>query len=75
MVFNFTPVPRENYRIGVPENVFYQEILNSDSAFFGGSNMGNMGGVDEEKQPWHTFENSISITLPPLGALYFKPVR
>src|SRR4030042_910956 len=49
---NFTPVPRMGYRIGVPENCFYKEILNSDSYIYWGSNMGNAGGVHSEQTPW-----------------------
>jgi len=72
-VFNCTPVPRENYRIGVPEHRYYREIFNSDSAFYGGSNMGNAGGVHSDPLPWHGYPCSVALTLPPLGALYLKP--
>lgn len=75
VVCNFTPVPKQNYRIGVPEEVFYQEILNSDSAGFWGSNMGNMGGVMADDLPWHNQPCSIGIVVPPLAAVFFKPVR
>jgi 1,4-alpha-glucan branching enzyme len=69
---NFTPVPRYNYRVGVPGGGFYREILNSDAAAFGGSNVGNQGGV--WAQPWacHGRYDSISVTLPPLGVVCFK---
>ena len=72
-VFNFTPVPRENYRLGVPMGGYYQELLNSDAEIYGGSNMGNGGGVNAEETPWHGQSHSIVITLPPLSALFFKP--
>jgi 1,4-alpha-glucan branching enzyme len=72
MVFNFTPVVREGYRIGVPAPGLYTEILNSDSAFFGGSNAGNGGGVPSEPIPAHGFSDSIRLTVPPLGCLYLK---
>jgi len=72
MVFNFTPVPRSKYRIGVPGDGFYVEVLNSDSAYFGGSDVGNGGGVLSERISAHGFPNSISLTLPPLGCLMFK---
>jgi 1,4-alpha-glucan branching enzyme len=72
MVFNFTPVPREGYRIGVPAAGFYAEILNSDSADYGGSNMGNLGGVATEPVAAHGFEQSIRLTVPPLGCLLLK---
>jgi 1,4-alpha-glucan branching enzyme len=73
-VFNFTPVPRYGYRVGVPHATYYQEVLNSDSAYYGGSNLGNSGGIKAEPVPFSVFSHSISLTLPPLGALYLKPV-
>jgi 1,4-alpha-glucan branching enzyme len=72
MVFNFTPVPRYRYRIGVPGDGFYAELLNSDSAYFGGSDVGNGGGVLSERISAHGFPNSVSLTLPPLGCLMLK---
>lgn len=72
---NFTPVPRMGYRIGVPVNSFYKEILNSDSQIYWGSNMGNAGGVNTDKIPWHGKPYSIKINLPPLSVVIFKPVR
>jgi len=75
VVCNFTPVPRSGYRIGVPEGCYYKEILNSDSASYGGSNMGNAGGMYSETVPWHGKPCSLMITVPPLAALYFRPER
>jgi len=75
VVCNFTPVPRLNYSIGVPELIYYQEILNSDSASFGGSNMGNGGGVHAQPAPMHRMPHHIAITLPPLSVSVFKPCR
>ncbi len=72
-VFNFTPVPREDYRIGVPEQIYYKELMNSDSEFYGGSGMGNGGGVQAEPTPWQGRPYSISLTVPPLSALILKP--
>jgi 1,4-alpha-glucan branching enzyme len=72
-VFNFTPMPRYNYRVGVPKWGFYREILNSDSALYGGSNLGNEGGRHAESVPWHKRPCSVSLNLPPLGALVLKP--
>jgi 1,4-alpha-glucan branching enzyme len=72
MVFNFTPAPRPGWRMGVPEAGRYDEILNSDSELYGGSNVGNLGGVDTEPVPAHGFEQSLRLTIPPLGALYLK---
>jgi 1,4-alpha-glucan branching enzyme len=69
---NFTPIPRTNYRIGLPLAGFYQEILNSDSENYGGSNMGNMGGVTAEEVPSHNQPYSAKITFPPLAVVVFK---
>jgi 1,4-alpha-glucan branching enzyme len=60
------------YRIGVPEAGFYAELLNSDSTEYGGSNMGNLGGVTTEPVGGHGFEQSIRLTVPPLGCLLLK---
>jgi len=72
-VCNFTPVPRHGYRIGVPAPGWYRELLNSDAAFYGGSNVGNWGGVQAEPTPWHGLPYSLSLTLPPLAVLFLKP--
>jgi 1,4-alpha-glucan branching enzyme len=72
MVFNFTPVPRADYRVGVRERGFYAELLNSDSALFGGTDVGNAGGVESEPTPAHGFEHSIRLMVPPLGCLLLK---
>ena len=71
VVLNFTPVPRENYRLGVPEPGTYSEIFNSDSKYYDGSNTGN-GTVVSEPTPWMNHPHSISLTLPPLGGLILK---
>ncbi|WP_127471080.1 1,4-alpha-glucan branching protein GlgB [Thiomicrorhabdus aquaedulcis] len=68
-VFNFTPVPREHYRIGLPQGGEYVELLNSDSALFGGSNLGNAGLVMAQDQPWMNQNFSAELTLPPLSVL------
>ncbi|HYA32264.1 MAG TPA: 1,4-alpha-glucan branching protein GlgB [Thermodesulfovibrionales bacterium] len=70
---NFTPVPRPDYRIGVPAPGFYDEILNSDSSLYGGSNVGNAGGVFADNARKHHRPYSIKITLPPLSVLILKP--
>ena len=72
MIANFTPVPRPAYRVGVPEWGWYRELLNSDSEQYGGSNVGNGGGVHTEPIPAHGFDQSISLTVPPLGFLLLK---
>jgi 1,4-alpha-glucan branching enzyme len=69
---NFTPVPRHNYRIGVPRSGHYTEILNSDAVEYWGSNVGNLGGVHSEDLDWGGHPHSISVTLPPLAAVIFK---
>ncbi|KAA0224113.1 1,4-alpha-glucan branching protein GlgB [candidate division KSB1 bacterium] len=69
---NFTPVPRPQYRIGVPFLTSYEEILNSDSQHYGGSNMGNAGKVFAEEKPHHNQDYSMQITFPPLAVLVFK---
>jgi 1,4-alpha-glucan branching enzyme len=71
-VVNFTPVPREAYRIGVPRAGWYRELLNSDAAVYGGSNMGNGGGVETEPIADHGFDQSISLVVPPLGFVLLK---
>ena len=70
---NFTPVPRENYRIGVPTPGTYRELINSDSQRYGGSNMGNLGTVHTEPIASNNHPQSLQITLPPLAAVMFKP--
>jgi 1,4-alpha-glucan branching enzyme len=72
---NFTPVPRTMHRLGVPELCWYEEISNSDSTYYGGSNLGNGPGRMAEELPWDGRPFSIPITLPPLGAVIMKPRR
>ena len=72
VVFNFTPVPRENYRVGVPRAGWWRELLNSDAEIYGGSGTGNKGGVRSELIEHHGRPASLNIILPPLGALFFK---
>nr|MDA3874088.1 1,4-alpha-glucan branching protein GlgB [Kiritimatiellia bacterium] len=73
VVLNFTPVPRESYRLGVPASGFYREVFNSDSENYGGSNLGNAGGVHSESTPWMGREHSVNLRVPPLGAVVLKP--
>jgi 1,4-alpha-glucan branching enzyme len=72
VVCNFTPVPRYNYRVGVPRGGFWREVLNSDSEGYGGSNLGNAGGVEASPVPAYGKYHSLSLILPPLGVLFFK---
>jgi len=74
-LFNFTPVPRYNYRIGVPEASDYKEILNTDSAYYCGSNCGNNEIIPFQDTPWMNQQQSLELTLPPLAALYLKVVK
>lgn len=71
-VANFTPVPRYNYRIGVPKDGFWQELINSDAGDYGGSGVGNFGGVQAEAIPCHDRSYSVNLILPPLGIVFFK---
>ncbi|HLY36387.1 MAG TPA: alpha amylase C-terminal domain-containing protein, partial [Candidatus Binatia bacterium] len=69
---NFTPVPRRNYRIGVPSAGRWEEILNSDATLYGGSGQGNLGGTVAAPVPWHGRPQSINVTLPPLALVAFR---
>jgi 1,4-alpha-glucan branching enzyme len=71
VVVNMTPVPRQNYRIGVPEDTRWLEILNSDATQYGGSGTGNFGGVASNPVPYHGEDQSINVMLPPLGIVMF----
>ncbi len=70
---NFTPVPRLNYRVGVPEGGLWRELLNTDAAAYGGSGQGNMGGLSATPVPSHGRPYSLNLTLPPLGCVVLKP--
>ena len=65
-------MPRQSYEFGVPEEGFYEEILNTDSELFGGTNVGNGGLVSSREIPKHDRPYSISVTMPPLGVVVFK---
>ena len=69
---NFTPVPRQGYRVGVPEAGWYRELINTDGIAYGGSNMGNSGGLHTADTPSHGFRYSLTVTLPPLSVLLLK---
>lgn len=72
VVLNFTPIPREGYRIGVPRSGEYREILNSDSRFYGGSDVGNPAPIAAENVPWMGQPFSIPVTLPPLAGIVLE---
>ncbi|MFK5986051.1 MAG: 1,4-alpha-glucan branching protein GlgB [Pseudomonadota bacterium] len=72
IILNFTPVPRKHYRVGVPQPGVYQEILNSDSSYYQGSNISNGTHISAESFPWMGMQQSIVLDLPPLGALILQ---
>jgi 1,4-alpha-glucan branching enzyme len=73
VIANLTPVPRRQYRIGLPRAGQWRELVNSDAAVYGGGNMGNLGGVTAEEKPWHNQPASAEFILPPLSILAFRP--
>jgi 1,4-alpha-glucan branching enzyme len=73
VVCNFTPMPRNNYRVGVPKAGFWKEALNSDAHIYGGSGWGNLGGVDSKPVASHGHYDSISLNIPPLSVMYLTP--
>jgi 1,4-alpha-glucan branching enzyme len=74
LVFNFTPVPRHNFRIGVPADGFWEELVNTDAKEFGGSGQGNLGGVEAFPVASHGRPLSLNLTLPPLAAVFLRRV-
>ena len=72
VVCNFTPVPRQNYRVGVPDGGLYREILNSDSSYYEGSNIGNIGEIQAESISCHNRKFSLNLTLPPLAVVFLN---
>lgn len=75
VALNFTPVPRFNYRVGVPKPGFYEEILNSGASEFGGGGVGNFGGVSSENYAWGGHFHSLNLTIPPLGMVILRSPR
>jgi 1,4-alpha-glucan branching enzyme len=73
VLLNLTPVPRSNYRVGLPKPGKWREVLNSDAGIYGGSNAGNLGGVIAEESKWHNQSFSAQLTLPPLSVVAFQP--
>ncbi|MGA8056189.1 MAG: alpha amylase C-terminal domain-containing protein, partial [Burkholderiales bacterium] len=72
VVCNFTPVPRQSLRVGVPNGGYWREILNSDAPLYGGSGVGNFGGVQAAPVGAHGKYHSLALNLPPLGAVFMK---
>jgi 1,4-alpha-glucan branching enzyme len=75
VALNFTPVPRSHYRVGVPTPGFWREALNSDATDYGGAGWGNLGGVETRPEPAHGQPQCLSLTLPPLGAVFLVSPR
>jgi 1,4-alpha-glucan branching enzyme len=73
VILNFTPVVRHGYRVGVPRGGRWRELLNSDAQIYGGSGVGNLGGVEAQARPYDGQSHSVSLSLPPLGAIFLKP--
>jgi 1,4-alpha-glucan branching enzyme len=72
-VLNLSPLPRYEYRVGMPRCCRWTELLNTDSGHYSGSGVGNLGGVEAEPVPWHDQPFSALLTLPPLGAVWLVP--
>ncbi|MDQ6972073.1 MAG: alpha amylase C-terminal domain-containing protein, partial [Mariprofundaceae bacterium] len=72
VILNLTQVPRYDYRLGVPDAGFYNEVMNTDAEMYGGSNMGNSGGVSSEDVAWMGQPYSVRITVPPLSTLVLR---
>ncbi len=75
VVCNFTPEPRHNYRVGVPESGHWDEVLNGDAPLYGGSGQGNVGGLKTSPVSWHGQMQSLNMTLPPLALIAFRKAR
>ena len=75
MVFaaNLSPVPRYGYRLGLPKACRWKEAINTDSTYYGGSDVGNLGALEPEPIPWHNQPFSAEATLPPLAAIWLVP--
>jgi 1,4-alpha-glucan branching enzyme len=74
-VCNLSPVPREGYRLGLPQSGRWREVVNTDAAIYGGTNRGNLGGVEADAMGWHNQPFSAEISLPPLGVVWLVPDR
>jgi 1,4-alpha-glucan branching enzyme len=69
-VCNLSPLVREGFRVGLPKEATYTEVLNTDSDRYGGTNVGNMGRVRSDREPWHGLPHSAPLTLPPLAVVW-----
>jgi 1,4-alpha-glucan branching enzyme len=75
VICNFSPVPRPEYRVGVPVGGVWRELLCSDAEHYGGSGWGNLGGVEAERSAFHGRPWSLNVALPPLGAVFLLSVE
>lgn len=73
VVVNFSPIPHHDYRIGLPQEGYWRELLNTDAEIYGGSGVGNLGQVVTEEVSWHGYDRSARLQVPPLGALWLAP--
>ena len=71
-IANFSPMPHEGYRLGLPEPGRWDEVINTDADAYGGSGVGNLGAVEATAKPWHGLPASATLQLPPLGALWLR---
>ena len=74
-VANLSPVPRDRYRVGLPEDGSWLKVLNTDSTYYGGGGVGNLGSVEAEERGWHGQAYSAEVALPPLGVVWLRPTR
>jgi 1,4-alpha-glucan branching enzyme len=72
-IANFSAVPHLEYRVGLPAAGRWREVINTDAIVYGGSGVGNLGGIEAVAEPWHGLPASASITVPPLGVLWLTP--
>ena len=72
-IANFSALPHLEYKIGLPRAGRWREVLNTNAVSYGGSGVGNLGGIDAVPEPWHGKPTSATITLPPLGVLWLTP--
>ena len=72
VIMNLTPVPRGNYRVGLPRGGFWREVLNSDAGIYGGSNKGNLGGINADGAACHGQPHSAEFYLPPMSVIVFR---
>jgi 1,4-alpha-glucan branching enzyme len=72
-ICNLSPVPRDCYRVGLPRPGLWRELVNTDSTFYGGSDVGNLGGIEADGPPWHEQGQSAELQLPPLAVLWLVP--